>query len=64
MTNNHRPYHFKDRELSKAEKAVIVGFHRQGARELEIMGVLELRAETIRGVLNNYFGKKLKTSNP
>lgn len=54
-----RPYHFKDRELSKAEKAQIVGFYRQSQNVLLIMGILELRQETIEGVLQDYFGKTL-----
>lgn len=58
MTNHHRPYHFKDRELSKAEKAVIIGLHRQGATITETMGIMELHKETIEEVLENYFGNK------
>ena len=54
-----RPYHFRDRVLSKAEKAVIIGFNRMGASLLEIMGIMELRQETIEEVVQNYFGKKL-----
>jgi len=56
---NSRPYHFKDRELSNAERAVIIGFVRQGASTLEIMGVMELRLETVSTVIINYFGQKL-----
>ena len=56
---NHRPYNFKDRELSNAEKATIIGFNRQGASFLEIMGIMELKQVTIEEVIQNYFGGKL-----
>ena len=57
--SNLQKYHFKDRELSKAEKAVIIGLHRQGASMIETMGIMELHQETIEEVLQNYFGEKL-----
>ena len=47
-----------DRELSKAEKAVIVGFYRQCQNILMIMGIMELSQYTVDDVLQNYFGKE------
>lgn len=52
----------KDRHLSNAEKAVIVGFYRQSQNVLMIMGVMELRQDTVENVLQDYFGQKLLTN--
>lgn len=49
----------QDRELSRAEKAQVVGFWRCSQNILYIMGIMELRQDTIESVLNEYFGNKL-----
>jgi len=57
MTNS------KDRNLSNAEKAQIIGFWRQCQNVLMIMGAMELRQDTVEEVLQNYFGAKLLNPN-
>ena len=54
--SKHNPL---DRELSKAEKAAIVGIWRQCQNILMVMGVMELSQDSVENVLENYFGKKL-----
>ena len=53
--------HPKDRELSQAEKAQIIGFWRQCQNVLLIMGAMDLRQDTVEEVLQDYFGNKLAT---
>ena len=48
-----------DRELSQAEKAQIIGFYRQSQNVLMIMGVMELRKETVEDVIETYLGNEL-----
>ena len=55
--------HPKDRELSQAEKAQIIGFWRQCQNVLLIMGAMDLRQDTVEEVLQDYFGQKLSTPN-
>lgn len=52
-------HHHRDRTLSNAEKAVIVGLFRQCQNVIMIMGIMELRQETVENVLETYFGKKM-----
>lgn len=57
--SNHNPL---DRELSQAEKAQIIGFYRQSQNVLMIMGVMELRQNTVETVIETYLGTKLANS--
>jgi len=53
--------HPQDRVLSNAEKAQIIGFWRQCQNVLSIMGIMELRQDTVEEVIENYFGAKLSS---
>ena len=54
--------HPQDRDLSQAERAVIIGFWRQCQNVLMIMGLMDLRQDTVEDVIEDYFGNKLLTS--